>query len=332
MIAALAAVNVSSQSPPTRQLTVCHAGSLLTAFIQVEKAFTAQHPDVAVNDVSGGSVSLARRLATGSQPCDVYASADYLNVDLLLKPAKLADYTIVFASGRVVLAYLATDPKAGALPVSGDFNPPTSIPKVAPNWYQSLLAPGVRIAGAHPFLDPGGYRAHLIFELAQTYYKAPDLYNALLEHYTVMPADTTNAAAAPALGRDYNFQITYEHGAATAAKNNPSYRYARMPDRIDLSNAEYNGDYARASVTIPGLGLPGAKTVTISGSRAAWGLTILKSSANQELATAFVSILLGPVGTAALKASGPMPLTPATVSPDDHPRLPKSLQSLVAAR
>jgi ABC-type glycerol-3-phosphate transport system substrate-binding protein len=63
-----------------------------------------------------------------------------------------------------------------------------------------------------------------------------------------------------------------------------------------------------------------------------WGLTILKSSPNQQRAAAFVSMLLGPVGTAALKASGPMPLTPATVSPDDHPRLPKSLQSLVVAR
>ena len=145
-------------------------------------------------------------------------------------------------------------------------------------------------------------------------------------------ADSTNPTAASTLGRDYNFQITYEHGAAAAAETNPSYRYARLPDRIDLSNPEYNSDYARASVTIPGLGLPGAKTVTISGSRAAWGLTILKSSPNQELAGAFVSMLLGPVGTAALTASGPMPLIPATVSPDDHPRLPKSLQSLVAAR
>ena len=333
MIAGLAAVSVSSQSPPARQLTVCHAGSLLTAFVQVEKAFTAQHPDVAVNDVSGGSVSLARRLAAGSQPCDVYASADYLSVNLLLKPAKLADYTIVFASGRMVLAYHATDPKARALPVSGDFSPPASIPEVAPHWYESLLAPGVRVAGAHPFLDPGGYRAHLIFELAQTYYKAPGLYNTLLEHYTVIPADSTNPASAPTLGREYNFQITYEHGAATAAKNNPSYRYARLPDRLDLSNTDHNSYYAQASVTIPGLGLPGAKTsASIPGSRVAWGLTIVKSSPNQELAAAFVNLLLGPVGTAALKASGPLPITPATVSPDDYRRLPKSLQPLVSAR
>jgi ABC-type molybdate transport system substrate-binding protein len=112
VIAAMATVNAQ----PAARLTVCHAGSLLAAFVQLEHAFTAQHPDVAVTDVSGGSVSLVRRLASGSEACDVYASADYLNIDQLLKPAKLADYTVVFARGRMVLAYLATDPKARSLP------------------------------------------------------------------------------------------------------------------------------------------------------------------------------------------------------------------------
>ena len=322
---------LSAQSP--RQLTVCHAGSLLAAFVQVEKAFAAQHPDVAVTDISGGSVALARRLATGVQPCDVYATADYLNVDLLLKPAKLADYTIVFASGRMVLAYLATDGKARTLPVTGEFHPPGVVPQVAENWYQSLLTPGVRTSGAHPFLDPGGYRAHLIFELAQTYYKAPDLYNALLEHYTVIPADVTSPGGAPALGRDFNFQLTYEHSAAAAAKANPAYRYARLPDRIDLSNPGFSSDYAQAQVTIPGLGVPGAATsVSMPASRAAWGLTILKDSPNLQAAIAFVGVLLGPVGTAALTATGPTPVTPAMVTVGDYARLPPSLQSLVTSR
>ena len=40
-------------------------------------------------------------------------------------------------------------------------------------WYETLTAPGVRISGAHPFMDPGGYRAHMIFELAQAHYKVP---------------------------------------------------------------------------------------------------------------------------------------------------------------
>ena len=134
------------------------------------------------------------------------------------------------------------------------------------------------------------------------------------------------------LGREYSFQIAYEHGAATTAKSNPSYRYARLPDRIDLSNAGLESDYAKASVTIPGLGSPGAQaSVTIPGSRVAWGLTILKNCPNQENATAFVNLLLGPVGTAALNAAGPAPLVPATVSPADYVRLPKSMQPFVGA-
>ena len=136
-----------------------------------------------MNDVSGGSVALAGRLAAGLQPCDVYAAADYLDIDLLLKPIGLADYTIIFAKGRMVLAYLATDPKTRGIAAAGDFNPPASIPNAAPDWYRGLLAPGVRISGSHPFLDPAGYRSHMIFQLAQTYYNVPGLSNMLLEHY-----------------------------------------------------------------------------------------------------------------------------------------------------
>ena len=324
---------VASNAPSAGPLTVCHAGSLLAAFVQVEKAFTVLHPDVTLKDVSGGSVSLARRLATGRAPCDVYASADYLDIDQLLKPAKLADYTVLFASGRMVLAYLATDAKAMRLPVTGDFNPPASIPEVAPNWYQTLLAPGVLIGGAHPFLDPGGYRSHLIFELAQAFYKAPDLYNSLLEHYTVIPPDSTNPAGAPALGKEFSFQFSYEHSAAATAKRSSSYRYARLPDRIDLSTVDNDRSYAQASVTIPGLGLPGSKpSASIPGSRAAWGLTVLKNSPNQESATSFVDLVLGPVGAAALNANGPTPISPAIVSAGDYAHLPKSTQALVTTK
>ena len=42
--------------------------------------------------------------------------------------------------------------------------------------------PGVAIGGGNPFLDPGAYRAPMIFQLAEAYYKVPNLYNNLLEH------------------------------------------------------------------------------------------------------------------------------------------------------
>ena len=81
--------------------------------------------EVVINDTSGGSVDLVRRFAAGRLECDVLAPADHLVIDAMLKPARLSDFSIVFASGRMVLAYLATDPKAKALPVSGAFAPPS---------------------------------------------------------------------------------------------------------------------------------------------------------------------------------------------------------------
>jgi len=307
-------------------LHVCHAGSLLAAFTQVEGEFKKQHPEVVITDTSGGSVDLVRRFAAGRLECDVLAPADHLVIDAMLKPARLADFSIVFASGRMVLAYLATDLKAKALPVSGAFAPPSSVPQVGAGWYDVLTAPGVRISGAHPFMDPGGYRAHMIFELAQAHYKVPGLQNALLQHYQVNVADPS--ASAPALGKDFSFQLTYEHNAARTATQNPSYRYAALPPEIELSRG---GEFldSPVSITIPGLGIPGsAASVTIKASRVEWGLTIPTKSRNRENAVAFVASLLGAAGSAALTTNGPAPMRPARVTRQDFDRLPQALRNL----
>jgi len=321
---------VSSQS--AQELYVCHAGSLQSAFSAVEKVFTTRYPHVVVKDVSGGSVALAGRMAAGTQACDVFAAADYLDIDLLLKPAALADHTIVFAKGRMVLAYLATDPEARGIAAAGAFNPPARVPNAAPDWYRVLLAPGVRIAGSHPFLDPAGYRSHMMFQLAQAFYGVPNLSNQLLEHYTILPDVGGAGANRRALGTDFTFQFTYEHSAAAAAKANPAYRYVTLPAQIDLSTAVNDGAYARAAVTIPAIGFPGiTSAVTIPASRVAWGLTIPAMTQNREHAIAFVSLLLGAPGTAALTSAGPAPITPAHVTRADYTRLPGPLQSLVKA-
>jgi molybdate/tungstate transport system substrate-binding protein len=245
----------------------------------------------------------------------------------MLKPARLADYTIVFARGRMVLAYAANDPKANALPVTGTFNPPSSVPHVTGKWYETLTAPGVRISGAHPFMDPGGYRAHMILELAQAHYKVPALYNTLLQHYQVNVADPSSPA--PALGKDFNFQFTYEHNAARAARRDAQYRYAALPPEIDLSSAATQ--YA-ASITIPGLGMPGSSpSVIIRASATEWGVAIPTDARNRDLAAAFVASLLGPVGRTALTTEGPPPVAAPRVSRNDVQKLPTVLRPLTVA-
>ena len=312
-------------------LNICHAGSLNLAFTAVEKAFAAQNPGVMVNDVSGGSVALAGLLASGLQQCDIFAAADYLDIDLLLKPAAVADFTIVFARGRMVLAYLESDPIARGVAAAGEFKPPQSIPAAASEWYRVLLQPGVRVSGSHPFLDPSGYRAHMMFQLAQLHYGVANLANQLMDHYMLVPAGGSGAPV-PALGKDFNLQFIYEHSAAAAAQSNPSYRYVTLPDRIDLSTSANNGHYARASVTIPARATPGAKAAaTIPATRVAWGLTIPSKSAHRDEAIAFVKLLLGEAGRGALNEHGPAPISPALVSNADYARLPRELHALVKA-
>jgi ABC-type molybdate transport system substrate-binding protein len=234
----------------------------------------------------------------------------------------------------MVVAYLSTDPKTQGIAAAGQFMPPASIPNAAPEWYQVLLGPGVRIGSSHPFLDPGGYRAHMIVRLAEAYYNVPNLSNLLLEHVAINGTAGSGGGGTdtPTLGRDYNFQFIYEHSAAAAAKKDPSYRYVVLPDRIDLSTSRNDSFYSRASITIPALG-PAAvmASVSIPATRVAWGLTVLKKSQNPQNALAFVRLLLGPAGVAAFTAHGPVPITPALVSDSDYARLPKSLRPLVAA-
>ncbi|HYB19699.1 MAG TPA: hypothetical protein VEH09_02165 [Thermodesulfobacteriota bacterium] len=129
------------------------------------------------------------------------------------------DYNILFAEGKMVLAYLQSDivtAKGYTIADSTPFNPPTSVPNAVSDWYNILLKSNVTIGGSHLYLDPSGYRAPMIFRLAQTYYDVPNLYDSLLEHYVATPA-----AGAPsgtfALGKNYNFQLSYVRNAQTAA-------------------------------------------------------------------------------------------------------------------
>ncbi len=319
----------SQPQPATSQLIIYHAGSLTAAFKKIEAAFMAEHPGVAIVDKFGGSVNLARRVTVGGEPADIYASADYEDIDALLKP-KWASYTVRFAQGAMVLLYKITDPNPLAkvneiadtqVPFNPNSNPP-SIPNVALDWTSILSQPGVWIHGGDPGTDPGVYRGVLIMQLAEFYYGQSGLYLALYRNNTYREGDRTPAPVA-----DYSF--AYEHSALAMARSDPSMRLARLPAKIAMSDPSQEAFYQQASLLIPGLGEDDPH-VAIHGSRVAWGITILKSSRNPGLATAFIRFLLTPdKGVALQKVTGPDPIVPAVVSAGDYLRLPAELRPLV---
>jgi molybdate/tungstate transport system substrate-binding protein len=331
-LASTASGQTQSCVPPSgQQIIIYRAGSLTRAFKPLEAAFTCQ-TGVQVKDVAMGSVDAGRQITAGGQACDLYATADYLDIDLFMKPAGYADFNIVFAQGKMVLAYSASAVAEKKLPPitepdSVPFNPPNSIPKASAKWYEILTMPGVAIGGGNPFLDPGAYRVNLIFQLAEDHYKMPNLYNNLLEHLVIPRWDHS----VPALGKQFDFQLMYEHGAQVMASTNPDFRYVNLPDEINLSDPARNSYYRKhAVVVLPGLGTSrSAQSIAVPATQVAWGITLMKNAPSRENAVKFLQLLLSPTGAAMLKDNGPAPIAPAFVSSTDYRKLPGSLRPLV---
>ncbi|HTP28916.1 MAG TPA: substrate-binding domain-containing protein [Anaeromyxobacteraceae bacterium] len=326
-------------------MIIYHAGSLSAALTAVEDSFVCNNPGTQVLDCSGGSVDLARQITAGGLAADIYAPADYLDIERLLKPTGYASYDILIARGKMVLSYtttsLGTTLDGVSIAGTGTFNPPSSgfvenstVPDAAANWYSFLTQPGVLLGGSYLYLDPSGYRAPMIFQLAQSFYQIPALYNDLLEHY-LATAETPAASGATGrthtLGTQYDYQITYEHSAEAAYQKSPStYRYVNLPDDINLGNPDKNGFYQHSVIVEPGLGFPGLDSlVALPASRVVWGATILRDAPNRDNAIKFLQLLLGGTGQTAFEASGPAPFIPAVVSRRDYKNLPLQLQTLV---
>ena len=333
LASAAAAQTTNCVPQSSQQLIIYRAGSLTRAFAPLEQAFTCQ-TGIQVKDVAMGSVDAGRQITAGGQACDLYAPADYLDIDLLMKPAGYADFDIVFAHGRMVLAYSENGLAAKKLPAitepgSPPFSPPNSVPEAAAKWYEILTTPGVAIGGGNPFLDPGAYRAPMIFQLAEAYYKVPNLYNNMLGQVVT----SGPIAAEITLGKQLDFQFAYEHNARATAATNPDYRYVDLPDEINMSDPAKDPYYSQhAVVVLPGLGTPRSeRTVAVPGTHVAWGITLLKSAPNQTNAIKFLQLLLSPTGTTLLNENGPAAVSPSLVSPADFGKLPESLRPLVKA-
>jgi molybdate/tungstate transport system substrate-binding protein len=258
-VASAAAAQTANCVPPTnQQLIIFRAGSLTRAFTPLEQIFACQ-TGIQVKDTAMGSVDAGRQITAGGQACDLYAPADYLDIDLFMKPASYANFNIVFAHGRMVLAYSANGLAAKKLPPIADPANPT---KATAKWYEILTMDGVAIGSGNPFLDPGAYRGLMVFQLAEAYYKVPNLYNNLLGHMVILGADPTGTA----LGTRFDFQFTYEHNAVRRERQS-DYRYVDLPDDINLSDPARDAYYRQnAVVVLPGLGTSrSARTIAGSG-------------------------------------------------------------------
>jgi molybdate/tungstate transport system substrate-binding protein len=298
---------------PQGKLTMFHAGSLAVPFETMEKAFETKYPKVDLQREAAGSQACARKVTDLKKPCDIMASADYKVIDKLLIP-QYADWNIRFATNQLVLCY--TEKSKDAQQVNKD------------NWFNILAKKGIVWGHSDPNLDPCGYRALMVLQLAEKYYKQPRLYEKLLANRpkeNIRPKSVELVSLLQTGNMDYAWEylsVAVQHGL----------KYILLPDEINLGNYQYDDFYSQAVVKVTGK-QPGT-FMDMKGGSVTYGITMIKNAPNREAAIAFLKYMLDPQGgLKVLKDQGQPPFVPCRVPTDKMKALiPVELQGLVEVK
>jgi molybdate/tungstate transport system substrate-binding protein len=286
------------------KLPIFHAGSLTVPFAQVSEEFNKLYPDVEILSEGAGSQTTIRKHTELGRECGVIGSADYTIIPELMFP-HYADWYITFACNRMVIAY--TDSSQFADEIEQD------------NWYEILQREGVKYGRSDPDQDPCGYRALMVWQLAEDFYNIPGLYNKLYEtDGDIMRPKSVDLIALLESG-DLDYAFEYSSVAAQHKLN-----FVDLPPQLNLSSDEFKDYYAKAEVEVTGE-KPG-ELLTIKGKPIVYGVTIPKNFPRQEIAIVWVDFLLSPQGMAIMEASGQPPITPAT---NDKSKLPDRLTNYI---
>lgn len=322
-------------------LVVFAAGSLIAPFTELEKAFETLNPDVDVQGQYHGSIQVIRHVTDLHVPIDVIATADASLVPMLMysvddpdtgKP--YASWDIRFATNRLAVAY-RPDSK-----YSNQIN--------ADNWYTILSHPDVKVGITDPRFDPSGYRALMIFALAQQYYHQSSIFSDMFKGKFSFPLayfyeDGLTTITVPEIvetapgsniiirgasiemiallqSGDLDYAFEYE-----SVIQQQGLKMVHLPDALNLGEAGYDQAYHQVEVNLNFQRFATVKPQFV-GERIGYGITIPSNAPHPALAAEFIAFLLGPQGRAIMEASHQPLFDPVPV--DQYQNLPAALQAL----
>jgi len=295
----------ASETGLSGQLQIYNAGSLTFPFAQVSEEFNELHPDVEILAEAAGSATTIRKVTELGKECGVIGSADYLLIPELMFP-QYADWYIIFASNQMCIAY--TDESQFADEIDSD------------NWYEILQRDGVTYGRSDPDQDPCGYRTLMVWQLAEKHYNVSGIYDSLFE----APGDLMRPKSVDliALLETGDLDYAFEYSSVAQQQN---LNYVELPPEINLSDVDFEDFYAQAEVEIAGA-QPG-ETIVMVGSPIVYAVTIPSDFPRQEVAVAWIDLLLSDTGTAIMEANFQTPIVPAKTN--DSSKLPEALMQSV---
>jgi molybdate/tungstate transport system substrate-binding protein len=252
------------------KLIIFHAGSLSVPFMQIADTFQKLHPKLEIQREVAGSVACARKITELKKPCDILASADYGIINKMLVP-DYASWCIRFAANEMVIAYNQKSLFHNEINTQ--------------NCFETLLKKEVKYGRSDPNSDPCGYRSVMVTNLAQSFYKIPDLQKKLMakDQEYIRPKETDLLALLQTNTIDYMF--IYRSVAEQHHLN-----FVILPDSVNLKNAELNNYYQNAEVKIRG-NTP-KEWITQKGQAMVYGISQMRNAPNKKAALAFLDFLL----------------------------------------
>ncbi len=244
------------------QLNILHAGSLSAMMDEVARDFTKE-TGIKITRRAGGSLFLSRLIKERRVDWDIFFSADYRIIEDL-KPA-FCEEVIPFAGNEMVIAY--TNKSKYSKEIRED------------NWIEILSKPNLRIGRANPELDPCGYRALLIFEIAKKLY--PDkknLVDKILQNSSEKNVRPKAAEVANLLeSGEIDYAFLYLSEALTR-----NVKYIKLSDSLNFSNLKLNDFYNEFYIKLK-------NSTEIRGDPIIYAYCVNKNSKNKKAINDFLS-------------------------------------------
>jgi molybdate/tungstate transport system substrate-binding protein len=255
-----------------------------------------------------GSVGAARAIRDQLRSPDVFISADpAVNQKLLMGPENhdLVRWYITLAAGELVIGSSPQSRFAADFERARTGKTP---------WYEVLAKPGLKFGRSDPELDPKGYRAIFLFELAEQYYHHPDIAKLLGPPQNPAQIFPEPELLARMEAGQLDAAVFYRH--EVIARKIP---FIELPDELNQGNPRFAERYQARSYS--------SSHGKVTGSPIVFTVTILRTAHNAAGATAFVRFLLGDAAQRIFKEYG-FRWVPATAT-GDLISLPSELRALV---
>lgn len=265
----------------SKELIIFHAGSLTKPLKEICEEYKKKHPDIEIIREASGSREAAFKVAHLNRECDLVFSADYKVIEEILMP-QYTNFYFIFARNEMVIVFSEWSRYASEINEK--------------NWYKILTRDGVRIGRSDENLDPCGYRALMVWQLAEDFYNEKGLFEELNKNCpqeNIRPKAIELVTQIESLDLDYAFEylsVALQH----------RLQYIKLPKEINLGYFEYKDNYKKAKVKVKG---PKGETI-IEGAPIQYAVTLLNNAPHRKEAIEFLKFLISEDAQNILKKNG----------------------------